>query len=212
MIRVCIVDDHPIVREGVKQIVSGARGIMIVDEAPDGRDLLEKIRERKVPFDVVVLDISLPGKSGLELLKQIREEKPDLPVLMLSIHPEEQYAVRSLKAGASGYLTKDAVPGKLVQAIRMVAKGERYVSHTLAQRLANELVDKDPRPPHERLSDREYQIFRMIANGSSGNEIGKELHLSPKTVSTYRTRIFQKMNMKNDAELARYALASGILD
>jgi DNA-binding NarL/FixJ family response regulator len=206
------VDDHPIVREGVKQIISGARGITIVDESPDGRDLLAKVRQKTVPFDVIVLDISLPGKSGLELLKQVREEQPNLPVLMLSIHPEEQYAVRSLKAGASGYLTKDAVPGKLVKAIRAVAKGGRFVSETLAQRLANELVDKDTRPPHERLSDREYQIFRMIADGNSGNEIGKELHLSPKTVSTYRTRIFQKMNMKNNAELARYAQANSLLD
>jgi DNA-binding NarL/FixJ family response regulator len=211
MIRVCIVDDHPIVREGVKQIISGARGITIADEAPDGRNLLARVREEKCPFDVIVLDISLPGKSGLELLKQIRSEKPDLPVLMLSIHPEEQYAVRSLKAGASGYLTKDAVPGKLVKAIRAVARGDRFISETLAQRLANELVDKDPRPPHERLSDREFQVFRMIADGNSGNEIGKELHLSPKTVSTYRTRIFQKMNMKNNAELARYAEANNLL-
>ena len=212
MIRVCIVDDHPIVREGVKQIISGARGITIVDESPDGRDLLAKVRQKNAPFDVIVLDISLPGKSGLDLLKQIREERPTLPVLMLSIHPEEQYAVRSLKAGASGYLTKDAVPGKLVKAIRAVARGERFISESLAQRLATELVDKDTRPPHERLSDREYQIFRMIANGNSGNEIGKALHLSPKTVSTYRTRIFQKMNMKNNAELARYAQSNNLLD
>jgi two-component system invasion response regulator UvrY len=212
MTRVLIVDDHPIVREGVKQIISGARGIKIVDEAADGRGLIGRVRKRKPDFDVLVLDISLPGKSGLDLLKQIREVKPELPVLMLSIHPEDQYAVRSLKAGASGYLTKDAVPGKLVDAIRTVAKGERYVSESLAQRLAAEIANHEKKPPHERLSDREYEIFRMIAAGKSGNEIGRALHLSPKTVSTYRTRIFQKTKLKNNAELARYAIANGLLD
>ncbi len=209
MIRIIIADDHAIVRAGLKQILSENPDMSVVGESSDGQDLLEKVREND--YDVVLIDISMPGRNGLEILKQLKIEKPELPVLVLSMHPEEQYAIRTLKAGASGYLTKETASDKLVEAIRRVAQGKKYVSPSLAEKLADSIRDDTVSMPHESLTDREYQVLCMISSGKSVSDIAKELFLSVKTVSTYRTRILEKMNMKNNAELTHYALKNNLL-
>jgi two-component system invasion response regulator UvrY len=209
MIRIIIADDHAIVRAGLKQILSENSDMSVVGESSDGQDLLEKVRENE--YDVVLIDISMPGRNGLEILKQLKIEKPELPVLVLSMHPEEQYAIRTLKAGASGYLTKETASDKLVEAIRRVAQGKKYVSPTLAEKLADSIRKDSVSMPHESLTDREYQVLCMIASGKSVSDIAKELFLSVKTVSTYRTRILEKMNMKNNSELTHYALKNKLL-
>lgn len=204
MIRILIADDHAIVRAGLKQIIEGIPDMVLAEEAANGWELLEKVR--KSDFDVIVLDITMPGGGGIEVLKQLRNEKPKIPVLALSIHPEEQYGKRMLKAGAAGYLTKESAPDELVNAIRKVYSGGRYVSPQLAERLAADLASHSDAPPHEELSDREYQVMVMIGSGKMITEIAIELNLSAKTVSTYRTRILEKMRMRSNAELTHYVV------
>lgn len=210
MIRVLIADDHTVVRRGLKQIVGEEGDMTVTGEACDSQELVTLVR--KQPCDVVVLDISMPGRSGLDVLKDVKHERPELPVLILSVHPEDQYAVRTLKLGASGYLTKDSAPEELVQAIRKVLMGGKYVTPSLAERLASDLASDSGRPLHETLSDREHQVLCMLASGKSVKEIADELALSVKTVSTYRSRILEKMNMRNNAELTHYAIASRLVE
>jgi two-component system, NarL family, invasion response regulator UvrY len=208
--KVIIADDHSIVRAGLKQILSESHENAIIDEASDGQDLLTKINREH--YDIILLDISMPGRSGLEILKQIKIEKPAIPVLVLSMHSEDQYAIRTLKAGASGYLTKDAASEKLIEAIAKVREGGKYISPSLAEKLADSFAGDMKKLPHELLSDREYQVFCKIASGKSVSDIAKEMFLNVKTISTYRRRILDKMNLKNNSELTNYALKSKILD
>ena len=210
MIRILVADDHTIVREGLKQILADVDDMAVRDEAGNGQEALAKIREGE--FDVVLLDISMPGRSGLEILKEIKAERPKLPVLILSMHAEEQYAVRALRAGASGYMTKASAPDELIGAIRKVSCGRKYVSSSLAEKLALELDIDTKKPPHENLSDREYQVMLMLASGKSVTEIAEELCLSVKTISTYRARVMEKMNMKKNAELTLYAVQNHLVD
>ncbi|MBM3157982.1 MAG: response regulator transcription factor [Chloroflexi bacterium] len=210
MIKVLIADDHAIVREGLKQIVADTPDITVAGEAKDGQEALAKIA--KYNYDVVLLDISMPGMSGLDVLKQLRSIKPKLRVLMLSIYPEEQYAVRTLKAGASGYLTKESAPDELVAAIRKVSSGGNYISRSLGEKLVANLKRNDSKQPHEALSDREFQVMCMIASGKKGKEIAEELLLSVKTVSTYRRRVLDKLGIKNNSELIRYVMQNRLLE
>ena len=207
-LRILIVDDHPIVRQGLKQALADAEIGEIV-EAATPQEALDLVRQRE--WDAVVLDIGLPGRGGLEVLKDIKQEVPRLPVLILSMHSEEQYAVRAIRAGAAGYLTKEAAPGKLVDAIHKIASGGRYISPELAERLATELTVDAVRPLHTSLSDREFDVLRLIASGQTVGHIATRLSLSVKTVSTYRARILEKMHLKNNAELMRYALTNHLL-
>ena len=208
MIKILVADDHPIVRQGLKQILSEYPDLSVADEAGTGKDVLVKVGKKD--FDIVLLDISMPGRNGLDILKDLKAKKPKLPVLVLSIYPEDQYAVRVLKLGAAGYLTKESVPEELVAAIRKVARGRKYVSNSLAEKLATDLEINSEKAPHEILSDREYQVMSMIASGKRLKEVAEELSLSIKTISTYRSRIMEKMNMRNNAELIRYALQNGL--
>jgi two-component system invasion response regulator UvrY len=210
MIKVCVVDDHAVVREGLKRIIAENPGMAVTSEAGDGAEALRILQTE--PCDIVLLDITMPNKNGLDVLKQIHTETPRLPVLVLSMHAEDQYAVRVLRAGASGYLTKESAPAKLVQAIRKVVRGGKYVSTTLAEKLVFDLDARSAKAPHEVLSDREYQVLCMIASGKTVTIIAEELALSVKTVSTYRVRILEKLNMKNNAELTRYAIKEGLVD
>jgi len=210
MIRVCVIDDHAVVREGIKRIVAENPGMAVTAEAGDGFEALRVLQSE--PCDVVLLDITMPNKSGLDVLKQIHMDSPRLPVLVLSMHAEDQYAVRVLRAGAAGYLTKETAPTKLVQAIRKVVRGGKYVSPALAEKLVFDLNADSSRAPHEILSDREYQVLCMIASGKTVTMIAEELSLSVKTISTYRVRILEKLNMRNNAELTRYAIKEGLVD
>jgi DNA-binding NarL/FixJ family response regulator len=210
MIRALIADDHAVVRQGLKQILGDMPEMVVAGEATTGQEVLDKVRAE--PWDVVVLDISMPDRSGLDILKQLRSERPKLPVLVLSMHSEDQYAMRVLKAGASGYLTKDSAADELVKAIRKGVSGGRYVSSFLAEKLAFEIGTDSSRLPHETLSDREFQVLRGIAAGKSVTEIAAELYLSPKTVSTYRARLLQKMNLGTTAELMHYAMQNHLID
>ena len=210
MIKILIADDHAIVREGLKRIVAETADMVVADEATNGHEVLEKVRNNE--YNVVILDISMPGRGGVDILKQLKGQKPHLPILILSMHPEEQYAVRVLKAGAAGYLTKESAPDELITAIKRVSRGRKYVSPSLAEKLAFDLERDTERPYHETLSDREYQVLCMIASGKRVQEIAEELCLSVKTVSTYRSRILEKMKMKNNAELMRYAIKHGLVD
>jgi len=210
MIRILMADDHAIVREGLKHIIAKTDDMTVSGEADSGQQLLDKVREQR--FDVLLLDIGLPGRNGLEVLKQIKTDLPRLPVLVLTIYPEEQYALRVLRAGASGYLTKESAPERLVEAIRKVSAGGRYVSPSLAERLAVEAAGDISKPLHESLSDREYQVFCMIALGKTASEIADELSLSVKTISTHRARLLQKMQMKNNSELTHYAMQNHLVD
>jgi DNA-binding NarL/FixJ family response regulator len=210
MIKILIADDHGIIRKGIKQILSRTSDIEVTAEASTGQEALEKIWT--IHFDLVILDISLPGRNGLEILKQIRSQKPKLPVLILSMYPEEQYAVRVLRAGASGYLTKESDKNELVEAIRRIAEGKKYITPSLAEKLASELEPSNDKALHERLSDREYHILCLIAKGKSSNEIAEELALSVKTVSTHRARVLEKMGMKSNAELTYYAVQSKLVE
>ncbi|MFH2119454.1 MAG: response regulator transcription factor [Pseudomonadota bacterium] len=203
MIRVIIVDDHPVVRRGLKQIIAAEQEMQVVGEAENAREALRVISQ--TACDAVVLDITLPDGSGLDVLSQLKSERPTLPVLIMSIHQEELYALRVLKAGASGYLMKDSIPEELIKAIRKIASGGKYISPSLAERLASEL-NSSGTPLHEKLSDREFQIMRLIASGKSLKEIGAALCISDKTVSSYRSRILEKMSMSTNADLTRYAL------
>src|SRR5262252_8804333 len=196
MIKVCVVDDHAVVREGLKRIIAENPGMAVTAEAGDGHEALRVIQSE--PCDVILLDITMPNKNGLDVLKQL--------------HAEDQYAVRVLRAGAAGYLTKESAPAKLVQAIRKVVRGGKYVSPTLAEKLVYDLDSKSSKAPHEVLSDREYQVLCMIASGKTVTDIAGELTLSVKTISTYRVRILEKLNMKNNAEMTRYAIKEGLVD
>ncbi len=209
MIRILVADDHTVVREGVRQILSGQDDMIVEDEAENGQETLEKVMNGS--FDVVLLDISMPGRSGLEILEDIINLNPRLPVLILSMHPEEQYAVRALRAGASGYLTKASASDELIGAIRKVSRGGKYVTASLAEKLARELDNRTDKQRHEKLSNREYQVMLMLASGKSVSEIGDELCLSVKTVSTYRSRIMEKMGLKKNAELTFYAMKHNLL-
>jgi len=208
MIRVLVVDDHPVVRRGIAQILEDESDMECSGTAESGPEAFACLR--KHPADVVLLDLTLPGESGFDILKRLKEDYPKMPVLILSIHPEDQYALRLLKAGASGYLTKESVPEVLLGAIRKVTAGGRYISPTLAELLAAERIEGSV-PLHDRLSDREFQILARIAQGKALTEIGSELFLSPKTVSTYRQRILEKMGMKSNADLTRYMIEQNLL-
>jgi two-component system invasion response regulator UvrY len=208
-IKILIADDHPIVRKGFKQVLSDTNDMVVAGEAGNGQEVLNLVEKHK--YDVVLLDISMPGRSGLEVLKDLKSRYPGLPALIVSIYPEEQYAVRAFRAGASGYLTKASAPNELIAAIRKVSKGGRYISSSLAEKLTYYLDIESTKPPHELLSDREYQVMLLIASGKTVSEIAEELCLSVKTISTYRTHILQKMKMKNNAEITIYAVQNQFL-
>ncbi|MBI5194659.1 MAG: response regulator transcription factor [Nitrospirae bacterium] len=209
MIKVMIVDDHPIIREGLKKIISNTHDMTVTDEASSGDELQNKLRKNN--YDVIILDISIPDKNGLDILKDLQSRAHKSVVLILSMHPEEQYAVRALKAGASGYLTKGGDPEELIKAIRKVYGGGKYLSPGLAEKLASDLIFNTDQPLHEKLSDREYQILTMLASGKSTKDIAGELFLSLPTISTYRSRILQKMNFKNNAEIIHYAIKNKLV-
>ena len=204
MIRILIADDHPIVREGLKRIVDSCRDMQIVSEAADGHELLAKVQTLDV--DVLLLDISMPGPGFLDLLGRFQAERPDMRVLVLSLHTEKLYAVRALKAGAAGYLTKDHSQNELAEAIRRVYRRGKYVSASLAERLAFQLGGEVERPPHETLSNREYDVLCRLGAGQTATQVASDLRLSPKTISTYRSRVLQKLELANTAELIRYAV------
>ena len=210
MIKILIADDHAIVRKGLKQILDDEPDMVVVDECSNGSELLAKIGA--LDCNLILLDISMPGRNGLEILEQLHNEKPALPVLILSMYPEEQYAFRALRAGAAGYLTKVSAPDELITAIRKVYWGGKYVSASLTEKLASELGRKTGRPSHDELSNREYQVMCQLATGKSVSEISDGLSLSVKTVSTYRKRILTKMQMKNNAEIINYVIKHGLLD
>lgn len=209
-IRVLIADDHAIVRQGLRQILSDTPDLTVAGEAENGVQAVQMVRAGE--WDVVLMDVSMPDRNGIDALKLIKKEYPRLPVLILSMYPEEQYAIRALKAGAAGYLTKQSAPELLVTAIRQVASGKKYVSPSLAEELANAIGDDCERPPHEKLSDREYQTLCMIASGKTPAEIAEALNLSVKTVSVYRARLLEKMNLRNNAELTHYGLKHGLAE
>jgi two-component system invasion response regulator UvrY len=209
-IRILFVDDHALLRAGIKLLLADAPGIEVAGEAASAGEAMERLHAG--PWDLLLLDISLPGRSGLDLLKQIKATKPHLPVLILSMYPEEQYAVRVLRAGASGYLTKESAPDQLVAAIRKVAQGGRYVSPTVAERLVDELGARGAESPHETLSDREFEVFRLLASGRTVGQIASAVNLSVKTVSTHRRHVLNKMRMRNNADLTQYAVRHGLLD
>src|SRR4026208_122796 len=208
MIRVLLADDHAIVRRGLKQILAETEDIRTEGEVDSGAGVLREVRAKK--YDMVLLDITLPDQNGLEVLGQLRAVRPNLPVLMLSVHPEEQYAVRALKTGAAGYLTKDSAPEEMVAAIRKVYRGGKYVSAALAERLVG-LLGEQEGAPHESLSEREFQVMLLLANGKSVSEIANRLALRSKTVSTYRSRLMEKLGMKSIAELVRYVMEQGLI-
>lgn len=210
MIRILIADDHPIVRQGLKQILSEEPDVETFGEASNSQEVLELVR--KQDWDIVVLDITMPGRNGLDVLKEVKNLRPKLPVLILSIHPEDQYAKRVLKAGAAGYMTKESAQEELIKAIRKILGGGKYISPTFAEKLAFDLGAKTEKPLLETLSDREYQVMIMIASGRTISQIAQELALSVKTIGTYRTRILEKMKMKTNAELMNYAIRNKLVE
>jgi len=209
-IRVLIADDHAIIRQGLKQILSDTEDMEVTGEADGGIPAVQLIRDHQ--YDVVLLDVSMPDRNGIDTLKLIKKEAPKLPVLILSMHPEEQYAIRALRAGAAGYLSKQGAPEQLVTAIRQVAAGKKYVSAAVAEELANAIGEDLERPPHEKLSDREYQTLCMISSGKTLTQIAEQLNLSVKTVSVYRARLLEKMKLRNNAELTHYGLKHGLVE
>ena len=210
MIRVLIADDHAILREGLKTIISETEDISVYAEAVNGKEVLEKANPSLC--DVIVLDISMPGGNGINALKTLRKEGIVIPVLILSMHEEDQYALRIIKAGADGYLNKQSAPEKLIEAIRIVANGRKYISEALAEKMALALDENIEKLPHERLAKRELEVMLMISRGKKTNEIAQKLSLSPKTVSTYKRRILEKMQMHNAIELTRYALENNLIE
>ncbi len=208
--KVLIADDFPLFRRGVKDILTDGFGAVTVGECDNSHDLLQMVRRKK--WDLLILDITMPGSSGTETLKQLKAEYPKLPVVVLSMHPEDQYAARMFKAGASGYLTKASAPEELVKAITKVLAGGQYVSSTFGEKLVTTLRTSPDAVLHEQLSDREYEVMRLIASGKTVSEIAELMHLGVTTISTYRARILEKMNLKNNAELTRYALKGGLVD
>lgn len=210
MIKVLIADDHAIVRQGLKRILAETPDMTVAGEAENGVEALKKIREGE--WDVVLLDVSMPGRNGVDTLKQIMSENRGIKVLILSMYPEDQYAVRLLKVGAAGYMTKETAPEELVEAIRKVAQGKKYISPTLAELLLIELGIDSEKPLHETLSDREYQVLRMLGSGKTVSEIASLISLSVKTISTHRAHILDKMKLKNNAELTLYVIQNGLMD
>ena len=211
MYRVLLVDDHAVVRKGMKAVLEDGLPGIAVSEAPDGDVALAALGDTP-PFDAVVLDLTMPGRSGIDLLAEIKHRHPKLPVLIMSLHGEEQFALRALRAGASGYLTKAAAPELLVTAVTKVIRGGRYISEALADRLAADVGGREQvGAPHERLSDREFEVMRGLASGQSVSEIAEHMHLSVKTVSTYRTRLLDKMGMETNADVTRYAIQNGLV-
>ncbi len=209
MIKILIADDHVLFREGLKQILGKHRELRVIDEAGSGNEAMQKILHSSC--DVVILDISMPGRSGLDILAEIRKVKPDLPVLIVSMHPEDQYAVRVLRAGASGYLTKESAASELITAIHKVSSGGRYISASVAERLADAIENDRGEAPHHTLSNREFQVMRMLAAGKTLKEIAEDLILSEKTITTYRARILEKMDLRNNVELSHYAIKHDLL-
>ena len=210
MIRLVIADDHAIVREGLKRIVSSIEGMDVIGEAGNGTEVMQRVRE--LTFDVLVLDLSMPGRSGMELIKLIRAEKPQLRILVLSMHQELQYAVRAIKNGASGYLTKESAPAQLEQAIRKVASGGAFISAEVAEQLALGAMPGSQAVPHESLSNREFEVLQLLVADVSMTDIATRLNLSVKTVSTHKTNLMQKMGLQNQNELIRYALKHGLAE
>jgi two-component system invasion response regulator UvrY len=209
MTRILIADDHAIFREGLKQILEDVPDMIVTDDVSRGQEVLDKIAKKD--YDILLLDIAMPGLNGLETLKLLKGKKPKMRVLVLSMYPEEQYAVRAIKAGAAGYITKGSASEELLEAIRKVSRGGKYISSSIADKLLSDFEREPEQQPHERLSDREYQILCMIARGSTVSEIAHELFLSVKTVSTHRGHILQKMRMKNNAELTNYAIKNNLV-
>ncbi len=210
MVKLIIVDDHEVVRTGLRQIFDDTSDITVAGEAGSGTELIEKTKHND--YDIVLLDISMPGKDGIDTLKELKQINPKIQVLVFTMFPEEQYAVRVIKAGASGYLNKECRPGELIEAIRKVASGRKYISPETAELLASTLEMGDGTPVHETLSDREFQVMYLIATGKTISEIADELYLSINTISTYRNRILEKMNMKNNVELTRYAIKNRLIE
>ena len=210
MINVLIADDHAIVREGLKNIIAETFDIVVKGEASNGAEVLKKVL--KNDYDMIVLDITMPGRDGIDVLKQLKIVKPDIGILIMSMHPEDQFAFRALKLGASGYINKDKAPEEMIDAIRKVASGRKYISASFAEKLAVNLQFDSKVPRHKKLSDREYEVFRMITSGKTAKEISVGLSLSSKTISTYRTRVLEKMNMKTDAQLTYYAILNELID
>lgn len=206
---ILLADDHSIVRRGLKEILLEEFPDANFHEAADGQELIRKMRLEK--FDVIISDVSMPGKNGLEALKVIKSESPTIPVLILSIHPEELYAIRVLKAGASGYLTKESAPEELVKAVRMVMSGRKYITPSLAEKMASNLDNDFSKLPHELLSDRELDVLKLIAGGKTVSEIAIDLSLSVNTISTYRARVLEKMNLKSNSELTFYAISNNLI-
>ena len=210
MIKVLVADDHAVVRRGLKQILLESFEGAEISEAENGNAVLKLVQDQS--FDVIILDISMPHKTGLDLLKDLKQDCPGVPVLVLSFYPEDQYGIRVLKAGAMGYMNKESAPGELILAVKKLLGGGKYVSPTLGENLAIRLGPEAARPPHDSLSDREFTVMRMMASGKSQTEIAKDLVLSPKTVSTYRSRILDKMKMRSTAEIIRYAILNRLTD
>ena len=210
MIRVVIADDHQILREGLKQLLLATGDLEVVGEAADGYEVLQRVRD--LEFDVLLLDMSMPGKSGVELIKQVKSEKPKLRILVLSMHEEHQYAVRAIRAGASGYLTKEGAAVQLTAALRKVAGGGAFITPEVAERLALDAMPHTDGPLHEALSDREFQVFRLLVNGRTVSDIAEQLHLSAKTVSTHKARLMEKLQVDSNAELIHYAVRHRLSD
>jgi two-component system, NarL family, invasion response regulator UvrY len=208
-LNIIIADDHRIVRIGIKQIMEECPDIASVDEAIDGQDLIEKARKKN--YDAILLDLAMPGRDGLEILKQLKSECSNAPVLILSVYPEEQYALRALKAGAAGYLTKAAAPDELIDAIKKITSGKKYITASMAEQLAEHINQDFDKRPHELLSDREFQILCKIASGKTVSEIAGEMFLNVKTISTYRRRILDKMSMKTNSQLTHYAIKNNLV-
>ena len=210
MIKVLITDDHPVVRQGIRQMLTEYTDIELVDEAGQGGELLDQVS--KQTYDVVLLDISMPGKNGLDLLKDVKSLRPELPVLILSIYSEKQYAIRALKSGASGYLMKSTLPEELIAAIRRVTSGKKYITSSLAEIIATDFDQPSEKSVYESLSDREFDVLCQLGSGKAIKEIGKDLSLSPKTISTYRERILDKLKLKTTAQIIRFAIKEGLVD
>ena len=209
MTRILVADDHAVVRRGIKEMLADASDTFHVEEAGTAPEVLDRVGAEA--WDLLILDLNLPGRGGLDLLADIRRDRPRLPVLVLSMYPEDQFAMRALRAGASGYVTKESAAEELITAVNKIVKGGRYVSAALAERMAVSLGPESDRPPHEALSDREFQVLRLIASGKTVSQIADELSLSVKTISTYRTRILEKMAMTTNAELTVYAVRAGLV-
>jgi DNA-binding NarL/FixJ family response regulator len=207
--RIVIADDHTIMREGLKRILEGVEDIVVVGEATNGFETMDWVRQGG--FDMLLMDLSMPGRNGVDLIRQVKSEAPKLPLLILTMHDEEQYAVRSIRAGAQGYLTKESAGTQLVNAIRRVASGRPYISTQVAEQLAFNIMSPSKELPHTQLSDREFEVFNLLVNGKSLTEIGEQLHVSVKTVSTHKTRIMQKMKMRSLSEIIQYAVAHQLL-